>query len=346
MQPTHYIQWQSTRGEGFSIVATKKNTDNSAIVPDVTSALTQAGQLTGLYAGKSLRSDIEAFLTDRRVVGLSPKSLKYYTCELNYFATAVERRGVTQVEDVTAGHIREYLLELGKSRNLGGIHAMFRAIRAFIRWWRQEYAPENWHDPTEKIKVRKSKLEPLSPIELASFQKLLSVCDNDLKGTRDKAILLTLLDSGLRANELLGLDIGDFDMKSGRLSVRVGKGGKFRVVFVGNKTRKAILHYLRKRGTLQPTDPLWEGTPGQRFKYDGLYSRIRLLAKQAKVPVSGPHSFRRAFALLSLRNGMDVYSLQKLMGHSDLTVLRRYLAQADGDLQNARERSGPVDNIL
>lgn len=62
--------------------------------------------------------------------------------------------------------------------------------------------------------------------------------------------------------------------------------------------------------------------------------------------LSSLHSFRRAFALCSLRAGMDIYSLQKLMGHADLGVLRRYLAQTERDLAEAHRRSGAVDNLL
>ncbi len=69
-------------------------------------------------------------------------------------------------------------------------------------------------------------------------------------------------------------------------------------------------------------------------------------AEAAGVPVPSLHAFRRSFALLSLRAGMDVYSLQRLMGHADLSVLRRYLAQTEEDLRRAHERCSPVDSLL
>ena len=69
-------------------------------------------------------------------------------------------------------------------------------------------------------------------------------------------------------------------------------------------------------------------------------------AKRAEVPVPSLHSFRRAFALACLRSGMDLISLQRLMGHADLTVLRRYLAQTVEDLGAAHEKHGPVDGLL
>jgi hypothetical protein len=76
----------------------------------------------------------------------------------------------------------------------------------------------------------------------------------------------------------------------------------------------------------------------------GLLRRRAQLAGLDEIPT--PHDFRRAFALVMLRNGVDVFSLQKLMGHSDLQVLRRYLAQTDQDVQIAHMRGSPVDSNL
>ena len=73
---------------------------------------------------------------------------------------------------------------------------------------------------------------------------------------------------------------------------------------------------------------------------------MRRRATKAGVPVPSLHNFRRAFALLSLRAGVDIFSLQRLMGHRDLTVLRRYLKQVQGDLQAAHEKAGVVDKLL
>ncbi len=73
---------------------------------------------------------------------------------------------------------------------------------------------------------------------------------------------------------------------------------------------------------------------------------MRRRAKRANVPAPTLHSFRRAFALACLRGKMDVYSLQRLMGHADLTMLRRYLAQTVEDVRKAHARSGPVDRLL
>jgi integrase/recombinase XerD len=76
----------------------------------------------------------------------------------------------------------------------------------------------------------------------------------------------------------------------------------------------------------------------------GLLRRRAYAAELRQIPT--PHDFRRAFALIMLRNGVDIFALQKLMGHSDLQVLRRYLAQTDEDVHTAHMRGSPVDNNL
>ena len=89
---------------------------------------------------------------------------------------------------------------------------------------------------------------------------------------------------------------------------------------------------------------LWVTNTGTRLTYWGLRQIIRRRANKAAIKIPRLHDFRRAFALQCLRNGMDVYSLQKLMGHSDLQVLQRYLAQTTEDIRKAHLLKSPVDN--
>ena len=135
-------------------------------------------------------------------------------------------------------------------------------------------------------------------------------------------------------------------MKSGAVAVHQGKGRKDRVSFLGAKARKALNTYLAKRGDYGPSDPLWVTDEGTRLSQDGLENLLKRLAKRSGIKTCHAHTFRRSFALWSLRSGMDIFSLQRLMGHSDLTVLRKYLALVEGDLQEAHRRHGAVDSML
>ncbi|MCC7354537.1 MAG: site-specific integrase, partial [Anaerolineae bacterium] len=149
------------------------------------------------------------------------------------------------------------------------------------------------------------------------------------------------------ASEFLALDVGDLDVKTGAVRVRQGKGRKDRVTFLGAKARRALLRYIIARGDVLPAAPLWvrEDT-GERWDYDAFHYRLRLLGEKAGVKHCTPHTFRRTCALWSLRAGMNIYALQQLMGHSDLTILRRYLALVEEDLEEAHRKHGAVDNML
>jgi integrase/recombinase XerD len=85
---------------------------------------------------------------------------------------------------------------------------------------------------------------------------------------------------------------------------------------------------------------------GKRPIYSGLRQIMRRRSEKARVDTPGLHDFRRYFALQCLRNGVDIFTLQRLMGHADIQVLRRYLAQTDSDTQEGHRRAGPVDSIL
>ena len=113
-------------------------------------------------------------------------------------------------------------------------------------------------------------------------------------------------------------------------------------MFLGKKSRRIVRVYLRTRR--DEGNSFWITKGGERLTYWGLREIIRRCATRAEVKIPTIHSFRRAFALNMLRAGVDIFSLQKLMGHADLQVLRRYLAQTTEDIAQAHRLGSPVDN--
>ena len=98
-----------------------------------------------------IRRDIVAFLIDRQARGLSPGTVAFYTKKLQYLQNFLQSRGVESVEEVTPTHLRQFLLQLGKTHNPGGVHAAFRAMRTFFRWYQAEYEPEHLTNPIRKV---------------------------------------------------------------------------------------------------------------------------------------------------------------------------------------------------
>ena len=165
-------------------------------------------------------------------------------------------------------------------------------------------------------------------------------------GAPDWGIILCLWDSGCRASEFIALNYDDLDPGTGALLVRSGKGRKRRVTFLGALSRRQLLRYLRFRGEMMPSHPLFATKTRTRLAYNSLRHILLRRAKDAGVEAVSLYAFGRFFALHTLRNGADVFSLQRLMGHTNRSVLRRYLRQTQDDLQKVHEKSGPVDHLL
>ncbi len=284
----------------------------------------------------------EAFIIDRKSRGLSPNTISFHRKKLEKFLKYCEIYQIHDIQEIEAKHIREYILWLeDKGHNKGGVHAHFRVLRSFLYWYEMKNDLPDWANPIQKVKVKKPRQEPLEPADIKAVKAMLDVCGNDFTGIRDRLILLILLDTSLRASELLALNFDNVNPITGTLQIMHGKGDKFRVVYLGKKSRIALRSYYR--GIKRLHDALIIGVHDERLTYTGLRLLLKRRANKAGVAYQSPHSFRRLFALTMLRNGIDVFSLQLLMGHEDLQMLRRYLKQAGSDLQEAHNQASPVD---
>jgi site-specific recombinase XerD len=216
---------------------------------------------------------------------------------------------------------------------------------------------QGWKNPIRRVKAPKVPTESSRSMWMKSIyclpktttygggSLLLKICESNYAGVRDKAMMLGLLDTGARAKEFLNINLEDIELATVSIMIRQGKGRKPRMVFLGRKTIRAIRAYLRARHDNNPA--LWVSVHGGRMTYSALCCLLRKRAELVGLKsIPTPHDFRRAFALIMVRNGVDIFAMQKLMGHSDLQVLRRYLAQTDEDIHTAHMRHGPVDNNL
>lgn len=168
---------------------------------------------------------------------------------------------------------------------------------------------------------------------------------------RDRAIILTLLDTGCRASELCGITFKDVNLGTNSIKVR-GKGPgrepKERIVYVGKRAAQALWKYMLPRiETIRETDPVFINgmdpteQPISRTTLTKLVSRI---GDRAGVADTFPHRFRHTFAINYLRNDGDLFTLQALLGHTDLAMVKRYARIAQMDVANTHRRASPVDN--
>lgn len=292
-----------------------------------------------------IQSEILAFIIDRQARHVSKNTLLFYQGELERSLSFFKTHRIYSMEQITPDSIRQYLIQLSEHRNPGGIHAAYRTMRVFIKWYAMEMDDLSYERLIRKVHPPKVNTGAIPGIPLDHIKALLATCDNSFSGVRDRAIFFTLLDTGVRRAEFIGLDIRDVDFKHASIMIRSGKGNKDRVVFLSATTRRELVRYLRRHPRPGAQSPLWVKTTGDRLSMTGLREMLRRRSTRAKIPLPQLHGFRRAFAVESLRNSIDLVSLSRLMGHADLQTTQRYLHLLTDDLKAAHERSSPADNL-
>jgi integrase/recombinase XerC/integrase/recombinase XerD len=297
-----------------------------------------------------LDAALSGYLLDRQAARCTAKTLEHYAYTVGGFVTWLQAQGCQTVTAITPSQIRGYLIGLQR-RNLKDTtqHAHARGIRAWLNWLVRE--GDLAASPMARVTMPRLAQRIPAPFAPDDVTRLLAACDDHTAlGARNAALILTLLDSGLRATELCGLRVGSVDMRSG-LTVVLGKGEKQRTVRIGARARKAIVRMLAHRPDATPGAPLWAAYDGADNEHGalalhGLQTMLWRLGQAAKVTPCAPHRFRRTFALWMLRDGCDLHSLRMLMGHSSLDVLQRYLALAGEDIERAHAAHSPADRLL
>jgi site-specific recombinase XerD len=289
---------------------------------------------------------INSFLTDCTARNLSKNTVKFYKDYLSSFEKYAESQFISNIMDIDPAFIRSYIIMFSEDHNPGGVHAAYRSIHAFLNWVeKEELMDEDWKNPIKKIDPPEVPVKIIEPVPLEDIRRLIATCKSkSFFDKRDKSIFFFLLDTGARAQEMCDVNLEDVELSTGKVLIRQGKGRKPRYVFVNRTTIKALRAYLRIRSGHQSPALFVAKTMG-RLSYDGLRQIIRRRSKRAhlrKEPTL--HDFRRQFALSMLNNGVDIFSLQRLMGHQDISILRRYLAQTTEDIHIAHNKGSPVEN--
>jgi integrase/recombinase XerD len=207
----------------------------------------------------------------------------------------------------------------------------------------------------ERAKPEKRAVEPFTEDDI---RKLLSVITTSRAYTRpgkresahsipnaerNRAIILLLLDTGIRSSEMCGLRINQTDLKNRRIRV-MGKGSKERWVPFCARTGQVIWKYLATRKDEPANNFLFVTTEGGPMDPDRVLKLLWGIGERAGVENVHPHRFRHTFAINFLRNGGDPWSLQMMLGHSTMEMVKTYLSIAQADLDERHKLASPVDH--
>jgi integrase/recombinase XerD len=287
---------------------------------------------------------VNGFLLFKSAEGLSPRTLETYRQRLDYLVQFLDDPEFSSIagHDLTRfiDHLRnEYVPKrwTGNTKPLTGrsLRNYWVAIRSLYTWASVELEVADVRIPPPKTNC--SHPDPYTHDEVQALFKA-------ARTLRDQAIILVLLDTGIRSSDLCGLRVSDVDLETGKVFV-TGKGSKERHCYLGATTRRSLWRYLVERGS-NPEEPLLTTQSGRPFTRSWLRRVVSNAGKRAGVANAYPHRFRHTFAVQFVRNGGDIFTLQMLLGHSSLEMVKHYARLAAIDAEQAHRRASPADNWL
>ncbi len=318
-----------------------------------------------------LSKAIIGFLQYKAAEGLSPATISSYDHDLKLWLEFTTDLPVNWIKTQNLNEYFVWLRTTYVSRRINGrqqplspktIHNFYISLSAFFTWACREFDLEN---PIKAVPKPKFEEKPFEPFTKEQVEALLKACPmaKEAETTRrrsyvmrrwtahrDQAIIMILVDTGLRASELCALKIGDVDLKTGKVQVKHGraggaKGGKGRTVFLGKAARRTLWRYLadREDGN-DPEAPLFLVKYDRPMNKGALRLLITHLGQKAGIAKCHPHRFRHTFAITYLRSGGDLFTLQALLGHSTLDMVQHYARVAEIDVAQAHRRASPADN--
>lgn len=285
----------------------------------------------------TLSQSISGYTLHAQARRLSPHTLADYA---NTFRKLLKHAGDLPVSSLTPPILRAFLTSQPVSaKTCLNYHV---GLSALFNWLLLENLITS--NPMRQVQRPKPNHRAIDPLTETDLRALYATASKTYQPDRTRALICLLLDTGLRASELCDSRILDLDTKNRRLKV-TGKGSKERILPLSPRTTSTLWKYLTTRPDDPPDRPLITTYQNQPLTRDRLLKFLISLGNRAGVPNVHPHRFRHTFAILYLRNGGDPFTLQLLLGHSDMATVRIYLTLAQSDLDARHRLASPVDRL-
>ena len=275
-------------------------------------------------------TQLEEYLLDCKIRNLSPKTIKSIKNDCLLFFKFLEENNITEIEKTNNLIIKQYILqkkEMGNSdRYLNGV---IKSLRGFYKYAKDnDYIPIN---PMLKINWLKEEKCVIKTYSDADIKKILKYYNNQgYLNIRNKTIVYMIIDTGIRCSELCDLK---FNMVSIERILIHGKGNKQRFVSCSPMLAKQLIKYRQAydkyfKGKVVKYDNLFLSRTGLPLTVETVERIFKTIENNTDIDDTvrcSPHTFRHYFAQAQLRNGLDVYSLSRLLGHENISITQRYL---------------------
>lgn len=287
---------------------------------------------------------IRTLIANRR----SSHTVDYYRKCLRVLTQVLREQGYpTRLRRITEsvlveGYIK-YSTEVKRMRETS-IQTNLRAFRAFFNWAVSSGIIEE--SPMKNIRIGKAKVAAVETFTSEQIIELLSQPNLEtFVGLRDYTIMVTLLETGIRLRELVDVELGDVRFNDSQILIH-GKNGHDRLVPFQARMAKVLRKYINIRGKSE-TEALFITHDDGKMSRKAVQDRLAKYGRMAMIENvrCSPHTFRHTFAKMSVRNGANIFALQKILGHSTMDMVRTYVNLFSTEVNEEHRRFSPLENL-
>lgn len=293
-----------------------------------------------------LEDIIKEYIYELQIKNLSNHTIISYKSILYQFKNATK---IEKLEEINKVKVKEYINSM-KLRGVksSSINTNIKVIKSFLKYcFDEDYINEI--PIINNLKEQKTLIQTFSDDEVMRMLKFYKT--NTFLDSRNKCLIATLLDTGIRVHELCNLSIKDI---TETYIVILGKGNKYRVVPISPALKKIMIKYERIRNSYldrrsSSTNYYFISRTGEQLTNETVQRIVRDVGIKVKVRDNircSPHTFRHTCAQSMLKNGLDIYTVSRILGHSDLSMTKRYLqSMKDSEIVEMGVMTSPLMNL-
>ena len=306
-----------------------------------------------------MQEAVGRYMLDCRACGLSGHTLRVYEQRLRYFLRFLRGSGVRHTEELEGDHLRGFIVELregdadeftnhqrrGRRRRGQTLFHYARIVKGWGNWLEeQEILPKNPFARVKMPRVEQRLMPAMAEEDMVALYHAIAK-DGDERARRDLALYCLMTESGIRRSEVVSLTLDNLYLDRYTAKVR-GKGSKERLVYFTDRTAVPLRAYLQERPRVSAREVFLNLRTGRPLSAGGVGEILKNRGERIGVRCR-PHLLRHTFATRYLMNGHEtnLISLQKLLGHSSLDMVRRYVDMLPVDVETEYRKFSPLSGL-
>jgi integrase/recombinase XerD len=299
------------------------------------------------------------FLALKKSLGVRERTFNEYGIIMNWFCLWLSESypELVNVEEITTGIIREYIVYLkedhfNEKKQVYGlspftVNVRIRFLKAFFNaLYKEQIINKN---PVENIQLMRTDDDNIEPLTDYEIERILSIPDlTEYAQFRDHVIMFLMLDTGMRISEVCDLEVKDIDFKTKSIILLAfkNKNRKPRILPLSNQVVRLLMELVTENKTYFETEFVFVSNIGTKYNPNSFRKRLRMYGKKANIEKRvSPHVFRHMFCRNYILNGGDVFTLQRIVGHAEISTTRKYIQMDYVTIKNQHALYSPVTRL-